>query len=219
MPTQELALSLPGEEAEVLAFRPPGDLQARLGGDLAHPGLGQIPEWKAQPPERAGLQPREHVGLVLRRVAGTREEGPRAVIRDLGVVTGGELGGAEAIGEGDHRVDAQLPVAEDAGIGSASLGVAAQERPDDPVPELSLEVERQMRDPERMREPSRSQNGLGRAAAALAIGVLVRPELQRHRDDLAARLALSQGGDGRVHPATERNQNPLTTAGWRLRKR
>ena len=65
-----------------------------------------------------------------------------------------------------------------------------------------------MRDAERVCDPPRPQHGLGRAAA-LAVGGPVGPQLQRHRDDLGAALALQQRRDGRVDAPAERDQDPL----------
>jgi len=53
----------------------------------------------------------------------------------------------------------------------------------------------------------RAQHRLWRAATALAVGRLVGPELQRHRDHLGAPLALDQGRDRRVDTAAERDQH------------
>ena len=72
-----------------------------------------------------------------------------------------------------------------------------------------------MRDPERVRQAPRAQHGLGRAAAPLAVGRLVRPELQRDGDHLGPALALEQRGDRGVHPAAEGDQDPLAGRGAR----
>ena len=76
-----------------------------------------------------------------------------------------------------------------------------------------------MRDPERMRDPPRAEHRLGRAAAALPVGALVRPELEGDRDDLMAGVSLSERGDGRVDPAAEGDEDPLPTVGRRLGER
>ena len=124
-------------------------------------------------------------------------------------MAGDELRRAEAIGQGDHRVDAELAVAEHAGVGSAALRVAAQERADHAGAELVLEVEGQVRDAERVGDPAGAEHRLGRAAAALPVGALVGPELEGDRDQLAPGLPLPQGGDRRVDAAAERDQDAL----------
>ena len=134
------------------------------------------------------------------------------VVDDPGVVPGCEPAGAEPIGEGDHRVDPQLAVAEDAWVRGAPLRVAAQERVHDAGPEFVLQVQGQVRDAERVRDPPGAQHRLGRAAAALAVGALVGPELERHRDYLSPRLALPQRRDRGVNPAAERHQDALPLA-------
>ena len=144
--------------------------------------------------------------------AAAGEQRAVAVVDDPGVVPGREPAGAEPVGEGDHRVDPQLAVAEHARVRGAPLRVAAQERTDHAGAELVLQVQGQMRDPERVGDPPGAEHRLGRAAAALAVGALVGPELERHRDDLAPGLALAQRRDGGVHPAAERHQHALAVA-------
>ena len=70
-----------------------------------------------------------------------------------------------------------------------------------------------MRDAERVREPAGAEHGLRRAAASLAVGPLVGPELERHGDDLAAGVTLPKGGHGGVDPAAERDQGALPRGG------
>ena len=57
LPAQELALSLTGEEAEVLALGPARDLELRPGGDLPHLRLGELAEREAKAGEGAGRRP------------------------------------------------------------------------------------------------------------------------------------------------------------------
>ncbi len=66
-----------------------------------------------------------------------------------------------------------------------------------------------------MSYPAGPKHRLGRAAAALAVGSLVGPELERDRDDLAPRLALAQGGDGGVDAAAEGDEHALAVL-WRV---
>jgi hypothetical protein len=67
-----------------------------------------------------------------------------------------------------------------------------------------------MRDSQRVGDPAGAEHGLRRAAAALAVGPLIGPELEGDGDDLASGFPLPQGGHGGVDPATERDQDPLT---------
>ncbi len=213
MGAQELPLSLTGQEAEVLALGPAGHLQLRPGGDLAHLGLGQLGERKAQAGQGSGAQRREHVGLVLRVIGGAGQQRARAVVGDPRVMARDEPRRPQAVGQGDHRVDAQLAVAEDAGVGGAPLRVAAQERANHAGAELTLEVQRQMRDAERVGHPAGPEYRLGRAAAALPVGAHVGPELEGHRHRIAPGLPLAQGGDRRVDAAAECDEDPLTIGG------
>jgi hypothetical protein len=116
---------------------------------------------------------------------------------------------ADPVGEGDHRVDAELAVAEHAWVRGAPLCVSAQERTDHAGPELRLEVEGEMRDPERVGHLARAQNRLGGATAPLPVGALVRPQLHGHGNHVRPPLALEQRGDRTVHPAAERDKDSL----------
>src|SRR3954470_5669560 len=92
--TQELSLALAGEEAEVLALRASGDLQSRVRRDLAHLRLAQLCERKAKARQGARAEPREHVGLVLARVRGGREQRPVSIVGDARVMAGDKFPGA-----------------------------------------------------------------------------------------------------------------------------
>src|SRR3954451_6742288 len=133
---EEPRLALAGEEAEVLALRLAGDLEALAGGDLAHLRLAQLGEGEAHPVEQRRRQGGEHVALVLGLIGGRREQRPRLVLDDAGVMPGDEVGGAEALGEVDHRRDPDLSVADDAGVGGRAGGIAVEEAGDDPAAEL-----------------------------------------------------------------------------------
>ena len=95
------------------------------------------------------------------------------------------------------------------GFGRRAGAVAVDERADDPPAEDVLEVERQVRNAELVRDRARAEHGRGRAAAACRVGVAVRPQLQRHRDHLRPALALAQRRDGRVDAAAERDEHAL----------
>jgi hypothetical protein len=72
-----------------------------------------------------------------------------------------------------------------------------------------LEVEGQVRNPESVRERPGAEDGLGRTAAALAVALLVGPELQRHRDHFVALARTEVGGDGAVDAATEADEHTI----------
>ncbi len=114
---------------------------------------------------------------------------------------------AEPAGQPHHRRDPHLAVAEHAGVGRPPRRVPLDEGPDHAAPELLLEVEGEVRDAERMREPPRAKHRLGRAAGLRSVGARIGPELQRHRRHLGAALALEQRRDGAVHAAGHRDQH------------
>ena len=72
------------------------------------------------------------------------------MLDDACVVPRGEPLGAGAAREREHRGEAEAPVAADAGVRRLAGGVAADERCDDSPPELVSEVERDVRQAERV---------------------------------------------------------------------
>ena len=126
MALEERALADAGEKAEVLALGRRRDREPGGGGDLAHLRLGQVGEREAKPRERARRERREHVGLVLGGIGRSDEQRPLRVLGDARVMTGREAAGTEAVGERDHRVEPQLPVAAHAGVRGPALGVPAR---------------------------------------------------------------------------------------------
>src|SRR5512132_872181 len=210
---EELALALPGEEAEVLALRATRNLEARPGRDLADLGLGQLAQGETQARQGSRAQPREHVGLILGSIGWARQQGTGAVVDDPRVVPGREPRGAETVGEGDHRVDPQVAVAEHAWIRGPPLCVAAQERAHHPGAELALQVQRQVWEAERVSYPAGAEHRLGGAAAALAVGLLVGPELEGDGDHLIPRLPLAQRGHRGIDAAADGYQDALAVPG------
>ena len=171
--------------------------------------LRELGEREAKPRQRPGAQAGEHVGLVLGRVRGRGQQRALAVVREPRVVAGGERIAAETLGERQHRVDPQLAVADHARVRRLPCPVAVDEGADHSGAEVALEVERQVRDPEPVRQPPGAEHGGRRAAALRLVGAPVGPQLQRHRDHLRPAIALAQGRDRRVDSAAERDQHPL----------
>ena len=183
------------------------------GGDLPHLGLGQLGEREAQPPEQVGGQRRQHVALILGLVDRRGEQRPVAVVDDPRVVAGDEMGGAEPIGQVDHRRDPHLAVAKDAGIRRIPRRVAGDEPADDAAAKFLLEVEGEVGDAERVGERAGAKHRLRGAAGLGAVGLGISPELHRHADHLRPALALQQRGDGAVDPARHRRPGPGRSPG------
>jgi hypothetical protein len=113
------------------------------------------------------------------------------------------------VGQRDHRVDSELAVAEHARVRGAALRVTAEEWTHHPGPELVLKVERQVRDAERVGDSAGAEHGLGRAAAALTVGLLIGPELEGDGNHVPPGLALAERRDRRVDAATEGDEHAL----------
>jgi hypothetical protein len=106
------------------------------------------------------------------------------VAGDARVVTGGEPGRAQRVGQLQHGVEAHLTVAAHARVRRAARCVAVQEAVDDLSPEALAQVERDVRDAHAVGEVASAAHRLGRAAALLTVGAGIRPELEGDRDDL-----------------------------------
>ena len=202
-------LALAGEEAEVLGLGLLRDREAVAGGDGADLVLGHLGEREAEPAEQLRRQRREHVALVLGRVGAVGEQRPLGVLDDPGVVAGDQPRRPEPLGEVEHRRQPHFAVAEDAGVRRLPFGVAADEAIDDAAAEVGLEVEREVRDVERVRDGARAEHRLRRAAGLGPVGLRVGPELDRDRDDLGPALAFEQRRDGRVDAAGDGDGDAL----------
>ncbi len=124
-------------------------------------------------------------------------------------MAGGEALRADPVGERDHRVDPQLAVADHARVRGAPGAVAVDEPADHGGPELRLEVERQVRDPERMGELAGANDRQRRAAALRRVGAAIGPQLQGHGDHLRPALALAQRRHRGVDAPADRDQDAL----------
>ena len=128
------------------------------------------------------------------------------MLGDSRVMAGRKLRGAGALGEVEQLVEAEAAVAADARVRRLAGRVAADERADDRAAELLAQVERDVRQPERVAGRARREHGFGRAAGALAVGPFgVEPEPERHADRV--RPGLEQG-DGAVDAAAHRDRDP-----------
>ena len=166
-------------------------------------GLLEVAEREAQPRERRARQAGEHVGLVLGRVGGQAQQ---PLGRAAGVVAGGQRRGAEAVGEGEHGVQAHVAVAAHARVGRQPGGVIGQPRLDDAGAELVAQVEGEVRKAHAVGEGARAAHRAGRAARALGVVVGVAPELERH--GRGGRPA-AQRGDRRVDAAAHGHERAL----------
>ena len=124
-------------------------------------------------------------------------------------MAGRQRAGAESLGDRDHRSDPDLPVATDARVRRHPRPVSLQERLDDPGAERVAEIDGQVGDPLRVGDRARHPDRIGRAAAPLAVVGRIRPELQRHGQDVRPALPLAQRRHGAVDPAAHRHQDPL----------
>ena len=126
-----------------------------------------------------------------------------------GVVAGGQRGGAEAVGEGEHGVQPHVAVAAHAGVGRQAGGVLGQPGLHHAGAELGAQVEAEVRQAHPVRDGARDAHCVGRAARALGVVLGVAPQLD---GDGGRVRAAAQRGDGRVHPAAHGHQRALGVA-------
>ena len=194
--------------------------EAGGAGDLADLGLGQLAEREAQParaPPAAGRRACRSGPWPGRRRRSSSAPSPSS--RGPRVMAGGEPGGAEALGDLDHRRDPDPAVAAHARVRRLARRVAGEERLDDAGPERLAEIDGQMRDALRLRDRAGDADGVGGAAAALAVVGRIGPELERDRDHLGAPLPLPQRRDGAVDAAADGDQHPLAAVAGRRQDR
>ena len=146
-----------GQEAQVLRVGLARDRQAGIGGDPSDLRLGQLAERKAHPRQRRRRKRREHVGLILGGVSRDAQQRPIWMIGlcDPRVMTGRKPGAAEAFGEVEHRVEADVAVAADARVRRLPGGEAGDERLDHAGPELRAQIDREVGQSHRVRERPR----------------------------------------------------------------
>ena len=89
--------------------------------------------------------------------------------RDACVVAGGQAVAAEAVGELQHRVEADVAVAPDARVRGLTGGERRDERLDHAGAELVAQIDREVRETHRVRERPRLRDRRGRTAAALGV--------------------------------------------------
>ncbi len=95
--------------------------------------------------------------------------------------------------------------------------MVVEKRRDDAGAELGAQVEREVRQAHPVRERTRVADRLRRAAGALAVVLLVGPQLERDGDRVAAVAAGQQRDDRAVDAAGHRHQRPLLARGRRQR--
>ena len=84
--------------------------------------------------------------------------------------------------------------------------VAGEEVVDHVGAEALAQVEREVREAHRVRQRARAVTACGEQQLLLAVVRRVRPQLERHGDDVVARVERELGGGGAVDPAAHRHQ-------------
>jgi hypothetical protein len=87
-PLEERPVVVPSEETRLLALRPSSGLEAGTRGLGARLRLAMLAEREGDAVENAGVEPREHVRLILLWIDTAREQRPPAMAHDPCVVAG-----------------------------------------------------------------------------------------------------------------------------------
>ena len=207
------------DEADLLALRLVGGREAVSPRDRAHVGLGEAAQREAGRGELVLAEAVEEVRLVLVAVDAL-EQPVAAPARDVGVLDRVDarvvprrdgVARIEMAGPPEERAELHLRVAVDARARRAALQVGGQERIEDAVSELALEVEDVERDAQLAGHAARVLGGIERAAGAVAGAVRVGRIVQAHpdADDVAPLLHQEGRRSRRVHAAGHRDEHAL----------
>src|SRR5262249_6920296 len=202
---EERAIVAACEEARLLALGAGRHGEPRTPGLRARLLLRLLAEREPETLEQARVEAGQHVRLVLTRIGRAGEQEAPVAVHDPAVVACREPMGARPPDELEQLGEAEAAVAADARVRRLAPCVAADERPDHRAPELLAQIERDVRNAERVAGRPRGKDRLGRAAGALGVRPLrVAPEPQRH----AGRVpGLAQKRDRAVDAAAHRDRD------------
>ena len=142
------------------------------------------------------------------------------MLDDPRVVAGGEPRGAGPAREREQLGEAKAAVAARARVRRLAARVAADERLDDGAAEALPQVERDVREAERVAGLARGDHRLGRAAGPLRVRpVRVGPEPERDADRVAARRAGARPRSRRRRSSPPRRGRARARRGRRARAR
>ena len=208
----ERAVVAAGDEADVGAVGLVGHGEVVALGDGADLVLAQLADREAGHREGALAEGVEEVGLVLVGVEAAVQGGAAVDIRDARVVAGGEPVGAERFGLVEEAVELDVGVAVEAGVGRAAAAVLGDERLDDVLEKLALQIQRVVRDAEPVGDAAGVLDILDAAAlgaARQAFGPGLGPEAHGDADHLVALLDEQRRGDGRIDPTAHAHDDSL----------
>ncbi len=177
---------------------------------LAHLRLCMPPEREAQPGERGRGERRQHVALVLALVGGRPQRRPSAA-GDARVVTGRERGGAQPLGEVEHRVEPHAAVAAHARVRRRAGSVAREPGSTTPARNSARRSIERCGMAEAVCQRARAAHRLRRAAAELAVALADRTTARASPRPLAA-APRQQRGDGAVDAAAHRDERAARRA-------
>src|SRR5439155_5785854 len=203
---EERPVVVAGKETRLLTLAAARRFEAGALGLGARLSLGLCTERERDPVKLRGIDPGEHVRLVLPWIEAAREQEPAAMLDDPCVVPGCKLVRSRTVSEREQPREAEAAVALDAWVGCLPTFVTSDERVDHGTPKLFAKVEGHVRDAERVARRTGSENRIGRATGALRVGpVGIEPEPQRDADRVRQEL---EQRNGAVNAAAHCNRDP-----------
>ena len=208
VPGQEVAIVRAAQEARLLALTPRRDGQAGALRLVSRLRLRLLTQRKPDAIEARGVEPREHVRLILLSVSAPRQQETAPMADDPGVVAGRQLRGSCSARKGQELRKAEPAVAARARIRRLSPCVRTHERRNDRPAKLVAQVEGHVRHSEGVAGLAGCDDRFRRAARAIDVRPFgVDPESERDSDRV---LACPQQRHRAVHsPAHGHRDAPL----------
>ena len=171
--------------------------QTILFGNRAHLRFQDVGEREHRVAQLHLIQAMQKVALVLAVVIGLEQLEQPIHFAHLRVMSGRDGICAELHGMVEKRLELDLGIAQDVGVGCASGLVFAQERAEDTLLVFLRKVHRFDGDADRVGDRDRVQQILSRRAILIVVVIL--PVLHEQADHIIALLLEQQGSDGRIH--------------------
>ena len=219
-----------GEEAAEIALADEADAggillrgggQPGRGGDPAHLALVQLAQREARGGQLRLPELVQEITLVLAAILRPQQPVLPGHAIDAGVVARCNGIRTELVRGIEEMLELDLAIAQHVRVRRATDGVFGEEVLEHTVPVFARKIA------EADRQAKLAANGDGIAAVVLGPAIataIVGPVLHEQSSDVAASIAEEQGGDRRIHPARNANDDPAAAhascatsdSGWRL---
>ena len=214
----EIAFADEADAGRILFSR---SLQAMLGGDPAYFILAQLAQRESCCRELRLPELVQEITLVLAAILRPQQPVFAVDLVDPRVMAGGDGVCPQLVRGIEEMLELDLAIAQHVRVRRATDGVFGEEVLEHTVPVFARKIA------EADRQAKLAANGDGIAAVVLGPAIataIVGPVLHEQSSDVAASIAEEQGGDRRIHPARNANDDPAAAhascatsdSGWRL---